>query len=210
MTNALEAIPFFFWITGGGLFVYTYFLGFGTNLVLSLSLIVLGVAIFMIGYYIAIWYSFFLGAVYSKWRFRSAVRNRHDSIVNPDDQEVIFVGLSQREDWKKIKLDTCHDIGLLKLNPTTSSIIIESDKERFQIPKNSLFLCEPEVFNHPADPYSEFWLIRLVFQTPEDPRELLIGLAHTDFMPRTNEVRHEKTNIFFKDLLATTVRNSIE
>jgi hypothetical protein len=178
-------------IGGGALIYYDWYQGLNT---FSGSLIAAGVLSIVVGIIFGSWYQFLLEALYSSWKFRSAVRKRPSSIVNPDDHDLVFIGLSLREHWEQIKLDTCHDIGLLKLNPSTSSVFIESDKERFQIPKNSLFLCEPELFTHPVDMASEFWLIRLVVQLPEESREILIGLSHTDFKPRSNSIRKAKAN----------------
>ncbi|PHR86426.1 MAG: hypothetical protein COA78_37985 [Blastopirellula sp.] len=193
MMNVVGGFPLLLWAGSAILLWRAYAIKDTGPLSYSITFIALGTIGIITGVVIGTWYVYLLEAIYSRWRFRAAVRNRPSSMVNPDEQDVAFIGISLREHWKQIKLDTCHDIGLLQLNQSKSLVLIESDKERFQIPKGSLFLCEPEVFTHPIDPSTEFWLIRLVVQLPDEPREILIGLSHTDFMPRSNAIRKAKS-----------------
>lgn len=78
----------------------------------------------------------------------------------------------------------------MKLAPERSEVLIEGDHERFRIPYASLLVCEPERFHHPMDAKTQHWLVRLVVRLEEATREVLFGLSHLDFKPRTNTVRH--------------------
>lgn len=160
---------------------------------LAIAAIVVGGIGVVLGGIVGLWYSLLPECLYTRRKLRGAIRRRPDPLVEADDPAAISVGITPRENWAKVKLEVAADVGLLKLDPGRGEVQIEGDSERFRIPAGSLLVCEPERFFHPLDKNTEHWLVRLVVRLKEGrTREVLFGVDHTDFVPRTNSVRRAK------------------
>lgn len=121
--------------------------------------------------------------------FLPAVRLRPDPLVLPDDPDAIFVGITLRERWKRTQIETDSDLGLMKLAPRNSLILLEADFNRYSIPVGALLGATPECFRNPNDNNSEFWYVRLMVRTDDGNEEILVCHRHAEFRPRTNDIR---------------------
>jgi hypothetical protein len=76
----------------------------------------------------------------------AAVRQRPGALVQPDDPDVLYVGVVPRENWGRVMLETSTDIGLLKIDARRRELLFEGDKQRWRIPADSIESCELEEY----------------------------------------------------------------
>lgn len=127
------------------------------------------------------------------WRrlLHRAIRRRPDACVDPDDPGVMLVGITNREKWRELHLESDVDVGLLGINSQRGQLCIEADSDRYLIPAGSLAAIETEGFMPSSGNGIEAWYIRLVMQTEEGTRELLFCHRSADLKPRIAFFRKE-------------------
>ncbi|WP_146374126.1 hypothetical protein [Symmachiella macrocystis] len=161
----------------------------GANPIVAISMLAMapvlaigGVLVFYRGAYLfECWY-------WSRLLF-SALRQRPDPYVDPNDPDAFLVGITLRERWMRTQLETDSDLGLMKLAPKKSLILLEADFNRYSIPVGALLGATPECFRNPMDNNSEFWYVRLIVRTEEGKEEILVCHRLAEFRPRANEIR---------------------
>jgi hypothetical protein len=194
MVNLIGGSTLVLFFGGAGLIALGAWMAEGelSPLAMIAAFVVGGIGV-LLGAVIALWYPMLPECLYSRRKLRNAIRGRPDPLVDADDPEAISVGITPRENWAKVKLEIAADIGWLRIDGQRGEIRIEGDSERFRIPAGSLLVCEPERFFHPLDKNTEHWLIRLVTRLKRGgTREILFGIEHTNFVPRTNSIRHRQ------------------
>lgn len=132
--------------------------------------------------------------VYSRWLMRRCLQQRAGVWVRPDDPDAIFVCLSQRDRWSKVKLETMTDAGYALIDRSAQTLRLECDAERMKIDRSSVIDCQAELFKHPIDQQTEHWMIRLVIQVSEGQREILITDATPRWTRYSNAMRQMRAN----------------
>ena len=174
--------------------------GFGP--VWTLPLLAVGLVSAIFGGVLSTYYQLLPEDLYTYGKVCRNFALRPDALVQARDDHT-FIGITPRENWTVIKLDTASDVGLLKIDRDRRTIYIEGDHHRYTIPAASLLDCEAECFYHPLDKATQHWLIRLVVQTENEPREILFGLSHVSLgQPRWNTRRQQLAELVVQRLLA--------
>ncbi|MEW4454441.1 hypothetical protein AB1L30_17330 [Bremerella sp. JC817] len=168
----------------------------------SLPLLGIGAIGLVAGGILSTFYQLLPEDLYTYGRVRRNFALRPEAIVLAQDDHR-FIGITPREKWKVIELDTASDVGLLKLDKAERSIRIEGDYHRYIIPVDALLDCEEECFYHPIDKATQHWLIRLVLNTKSGPVELLFGMSQISLgEPRWNKRRQQLAAAFVQRILA--------
>src|SRR5262249_19178306 len=132
------------------------------------------------------------------------IAGRPDALVSPRDPEAIYVSLIPRESFAKVRLTMSSDLLLLGIDQAKGQLLLEGDSDRYQIPADSIEDCAPQCFFHPADAHrqNELWMARLMIQTRQGTRELLLSRNHTNFRPRKNPGRRQAAEELCQRILA--------
>ena len=154
---------------------------------------VLGIPAFGWGAYTGL-YS--LGVYENRWihrRLRKELGARTDVLVDSEDEDAIFVTIIPREAFAKVQWTMASDLLLLSIDEKRRRILMEGDADRYIIPAGAISVNETQCFFHPIDVHkaNELWVVRLMIQTPEGPKELLVSVCHLDWSPSTNRKRRE-------------------
>jgi len=194
-----------FWVNMAGLSPVLYLFGgigvaVGGGYLLSEERLIAGVPLTVLGAGLILWglyTAIFTLAVPEnrlilKWLKREIAR-RSDVWVDPSDPEAVYVSLIPREHFAKVKLTMSTDLLFLKLDPE-QGLLMEGDTDRYLIPPGAIRVSEAECFFHPMDGNrtNELWMVRLLVEFPEGPRELLLSIAGTSYRPYTNAVRRTR------------------
>jgi hypothetical protein len=127
-------------------------------------------------------------------RLRAEIGRRPDYLVDPRDPASIYVSLIPREHFAKVRLTMSSDLLLLKIDEPQRLLVMEGDCDRYRIPGGAITTCEPECFYHAMDAHrsKQLWMVRLMVQFEEGPREMLFCADATQWRPMTNARRLEK------------------
>jgi hypothetical protein len=191
MSNVVAGIPLLGLAAGAGLVGLGYFLqqrGAGLPVVLSLYAggVVLGVICF--GVLAANPYA--AEQIYCYRLLQRTIRGRAESIVDADDPDVLHIALTRRENWQKVKVETCTDAGLATFDEQTGEFLFEGDVERFRIPAGAVVDCRPEQLHNPIDKQTQYWFARCVVRVPSGTRELLMCRGVKSFEAQSDTKRH--------------------
>jgi hypothetical protein len=81
---------------------------------------------------------------YYRWQARKELRLRGDCLVSPDDPDALFVNVTPRENWRKLKLQLSTDVGFLRIDGEQRRLLFEGDSERYEIPAEAILACDVE------------------------------------------------------------------
>jgi hypothetical protein len=76
----------------------------------------------------------------------AAIRQRPGALVEPDDPDAVYVGVVPRQNWGRLMLENCQDVGLLKTDPARRELLFEGVRQRWRIPADSIESCELEEY----------------------------------------------------------------
>jgi hypothetical protein len=77
----------------------------------------------------------------------AAIRQRPGALVEPDDPDAVYVVVVPRQNWGKVMLENCQDVGLLKTDPGRRELLFEGVRQRWRIPADSIESCELEEYS---------------------------------------------------------------
>ena len=58
----------------------------------------------------------------------------------------MYVGVVPRQNWGRVMLEDCQDVGLLKTDPGRRELLFEGARQRWRIPADSIESCELEEY----------------------------------------------------------------
>jgi hypothetical protein len=76
----------------------------------------------------------------------AAVRKRKGALVDPDDEDAVFVNVVPRKNWGQLKLENAEDMGCVRIDRKKRVLLFEGDKQRWRIPADSILSCDIEEF----------------------------------------------------------------
>jgi hypothetical protein len=196
LVNLLDLTPVVFFLGGAGLAGWGAWLASEGDVALGCLLVALGIGPFIWGIYTGL---FCMSVASNRWierRLRSEVGQRPDPLVDPRDPDALYVSLIPRESFAQVRWTLSSDVLLLKVDAASRRVLMEGDIDRYEIPAAAIAECEPQCFFAPMDPHqaTQLWMARLMVQTPEGQRELLLSVAHTKWTPATNSVRRRNAD----------------
>lgn len=150
-----------------------------------------GAVLFAAGTYVS---QFCMGVRENRWihrRLRNEISNRPDPTVDLNDPGLLYVAIYPRESFEKVKWVMSSDLALMRLDERRKELRLEGDCDRYLIPAAAIELCQPVCFFHPLDAQhnNQLWTIRMMIQRDMGEQELLLGIGHIDWWPRTNRGR---------------------
>ena len=185
---------------GVGYLAYICLDAFGALAAIGCGLIA---CIFIIaGIYISLCCPFTPERLYTSWALRSVVDRRSGKLLDPDDDDVFRVGLTLRENWQKIKLDTVSDAGFARIDHDARQLLMECGRERFRIPFDSIESCWSESFSLPIDASKEAWMVCIVVHSPEEDREIILADTTPSWRTTTNASRQQSAQTLCAQLMA--------
>ena len=189
--NILGLIPGVYFFGGGGLVAGGVYLAVEKAMPLGWVAVAAGAAGVLWGGYTGL---YCLCVPENRWinrRLRQEIGQRPDPLVDGRDPEAMYVTLTPRESFAKIQLTMASDLLLLKIDDSAGLMLMEGDSDRYTIPAGAITLCEPECFFHAIDAQhqNQLWMVRLVVNAEEGPRELLFSVDQTRWIPMTNKGR---------------------
>jgi hypothetical protein len=191
MSNVVAGIPLLGLAAAAGLIGLGYFLQQrGTALPLVLSLYAGGVVLGVICFGALAANPYAAEQIYCYRLLQRTIRQRPEAIVDADDPDVMHIALTRRENWQKVKVETCTDAGLATFDDETGEFLFEGDVERFRIPAGAVVDCRPEQLHNPIDKHTQYWFTRCVVRIPTGTRELLMCRGVKSFEAQTDSKRH--------------------
>ncbi|MBN2292744.1 MAG: hypothetical protein JXM70_09985 [Pirellulales bacterium] len=159
---------------------------------IAIPLIIFPIAVPIIGILIFICFQSIVENIYWRWMLYKSIRRRPDPLVSENAHDSAIINIMPRMNWRSLwraDMTRIRDLGLLKLDTERSEVLIESDRERFRIPRGSVLVCEPDVFHEQPGTTSVIGFVRLVIQLEDGTREIRFCLIPTDFKFRTNNAK---------------------
>lgn len=192
--NLLGLTPVVYILAGIGLIGGGIYLATQKSMLLGWVGVPVGAAGVVWGIYTAI---YCLNVAEMRWtnrRLRHEISQRPGPLVDGRDSEALCVALVPRENFATIKLTMESDVLLMKIDDVAGRILMEGDSDQYRIPAGAIETCLPECFYHAMDSQhqNQLWMIRLVVNTEEGRRELLLGADHTRYTPMTNQGRQQR------------------
>ena len=85
------------------------------------------------------------------------------------------------------------DLLLLRVDEPRRQIVMEGDCDRYRVPSGAITACGPECFYHALDARrsKQLWMVCLMVQFEQGPREVLLSVAATRWRPMTNARRRQ-------------------
>ncbi|MHB8901293.1 MAG: hypothetical protein ACYC6Y_21295, partial [Thermoguttaceae bacterium] len=124
-------------------------------------------------------------------RLRQEIGQRPDPLVDPQDCDAFLATLIPRQNFAKIQLTMSSDLLLVKIDSEGGQVLMEGDSDRYRIPGGAVAECQPECFYHAIDAQhqNQLWMVRLLVETGEGQRELLLSADHIRWTPMSNDGR---------------------
>jgi hypothetical protein len=143
----LAALPFVLSTGGGfGLLGLGVYLGEDAGIAGMIALLLGGLASFGGGAWFMIYFGDYLPSRYLYRLSVTALRNRPETLVSPDDPSAVYIQVIPRRNWGKVMLENATDLGFLKADEAAGCLLYEGDAERWRIPVASILSCEVEGF----------------------------------------------------------------
>ncbi|MBA2117016.1 hypothetical protein [Bremerella alba] len=117
------------------------------------------------------------------------------SLNSPNCQ---FVAIVPRERWQLPEQQLTQEVAILHVNPYDSRIIVEGAEHRFWIPSQALLKCGVDCFTKAK---KQVWVLCLVIQTSEGPREVCLRAGNVDGFWQSNNQRKSVAEKFWGRIL---------
>ncbi len=88
------------------------------------------------------------------YAIRRAIAQRDHAVVAQDDPEVIFVKWTPREQWHEVMLDDAKDVGVLRIDRATKTLLFEGDRYRHRVPGDLVVSCRTEFGGRFTEPFT--------------------------------------------------------
>lgn len=118
--------------------------GGGTKTSINQAFVVwLGVILMIVAFFISAKESFLINLWLRSIMLR-AIRQRSDSLLDPDGLGCRFVALLPRNEWDNPAIYKATDVGILAIDSKAGLVLFEGDNQRFRIPAAALVECAQE------------------------------------------------------------------
>lgn len=87
---------------------------------------------------------------------RRAIQARASAIVNPDDPDAVYVDVVPRKRWANVLSDSPSDVGFVKVDLASRTLLFEGVRQRYRIPGDALASCEVEPINAMAGRFTTY------------------------------------------------------
>lgn len=120
-------------------------------------------------------------------RLGKLIRQRENPLIpslnSPNCQ---FVAVVPRERWHFAESELAQEVAILHINPYESRILIEGAEHRLWIPSQALLKCGVDFITKLK---KEIWLLCLIVQTKDGPREVCLRIGNVDGFWQSNGQR---------------------
>jgi hypothetical protein len=153
-----------------------------------------GLVLFLGGLWFTLRFGNFLPAHYLRAVARSVIELRPGALFNPRDAEAVCVDVIPRANWGKPMVRTASDMGLLKVDTLSRSLLFEGDQERWRIPAASLISAEVESYRPASHVEGQqggeiYYLTVIRANVGGQVWEGAVSKFHTELRPKTNRLR---------------------
>ncbi|MFN3152327.1 hypothetical protein [Bremerella sp.] len=128
-------------------------------------------------------------------RLGKLIRQRENSLIpslnSPNCQYVTIV---PRDRWNLAENDLAQEVAVLHINPYESRILIEGAEHRLWIPSQALLKCGVDLITKSK---KEIWLLCLIVQTKDGPREVCLRIGNVDGFWQSNGQRKSVAEKFW-------------
>lgn len=120
----------------------------------AVALLIAGSVALMLGTYMCCYNQQMVQRWIYHYAIRRAIAKRDHAVVAHDDPEAIYVKWTPREQWHEVMLDDAKDVGLLRIDRTTKTLLFEGDRYRHRVPGDLVVACRTEFGGNFMEPFT--------------------------------------------------------